>query len=143
MAIHPHILIVEDDDIDAEALIRAFKAHKVSNPITRVADGVEALAVLRGGKDKPPLSQPHLILLDLNLPRMNGLEFLSAVRQDEKLKQSIVFVLTTSNFEGDKTSAYTHNVAGYVLKDTDDHGFSDVIKLLDQYQSLVEYPQAL
>ncbi len=143
MAVYPHILIIEDDDIDAEALLRAFKSYKLPNPITRVADGVEALAVLRGSQGKPPLPEPHLILLDLNLPRMNGLEFLSAVRQDEKLKQSIVFVLTTSNFEGDKTSAYTYNVAGYVLKDTDDHGFSDVIKLLDQYQSIVEYPQQL
>lgn len=137
---YPHILLIEDDAIDAEALIRALKYYQIPNSVTHVFDGIEALAVLCGDKDKQPLPEPHLILLDLNLPRMNGIEFLHVIRQDEKLKSSVVFVLTTSNFDGDKIAAYRHQVAGYILKDSMDYGFSQVIKLLDQYQAIGEMP---
>lgn len=133
---YPHVLLVEDDDVDAEALIRAFKRHHMPNLVTHVVDGVEALAVLRGTNDKPPLPEPHLILLDLNLPRMSGLEFLTAIRQDEKLKHSTVFVLTTSYFEDDKLATAKHNIEGYVFKDDNNDGLSQVIQLLDLYQPL-------
>jgi len=138
---YPNILLIEDDDVDAEALIRAFKQHQAPNQLTHVVDGIEALAVLRGDQAKPPLPEPHLILLDLNLPRMSGLEFLSIIRQDEKLKHDIVFVLTTSNFDGDKFAAYIHNVAGYILKESPGYGFAELIHFLNQYQSLVELPK--
>lgn len=137
---YPHILLIEDDDVDAEAMIRAFKQHRVSSPVTHVVDGIEALATLRDNQAKQPLSYPHIILLDLNLPRMNGIEFLKVIRQDEALKNSIVFVITTSNFDGDKLAAYTYNVAGYVLKDNAEDGFLQIIDLLDHYQSVVELP---
>src|SRR4051794_22973039 len=91
-----HILLVEDDYIDAENIIRFFQHHHVTNPYTHVIDGVDALNVLRGEGGYARLPRPYLILLDINMPRMNGLEFLQALRRDPELKRSVVFVLTTS-----------------------------------------------
>ena len=80
---------VVDDEVDAEVVVRAFKKQKVSNPLTIVPSGVEALATLRGKVGHTPLSRPYLILLDINMPRMNGIEFLKELRQDQELCQKI------------------------------------------------------
>jgi CheY-like chemotaxis protein len=135
-----HILLVEDDRVDAEAITRAFRKVKIANPIQVVPDGVTALQTLRGHGDIPPLSRPYLILLDLNLPRMNGIEFLDALRRDPLLRDSIVFVLTTSNAETDKSAAYAYNIAGYLTKINAGVDFLLLVQLLDYYWSCVEFP---
>ncbi len=129
------ILLVEDDDIDVEAVIRGFKKNKIANPFTVAKDGIEALDILRDG-----IKQPYLILLDLNMPRMNGIEFLKALRKDPLLKTSIVFVLTTSDAEKDRWAAYEQNIAGYLLKSQAGKDFVHVINMLDHYWRYVEFP---
>ena len=84
-----HILLVEDDEIDAEAVVRAFRRQKIANPLTIVQDGIEALNALRGEGGHKKLLSPYIILLDINLPRMNGIEFLQALRTDPVLKLRI------------------------------------------------------
>jgi CheY-like chemotaxis protein len=135
-----HILLVEDDDVDAEVVIRAFRRKQISNPFTIVSNGIEALNVLRGEGGQPRLPRPFVILLDINMPRMNGLEFLHALRQDPELRRSIVFMLTTSNSDEDKVAAYNEQIAGYLLKSNAGEDFMNVIRLLDSYQCAVEFP---
>lgn len=130
------ILLVEDDDIDAQGIKRALRQLKVANPLYRARDGIEGLEMMR----KDLIDQPYLVLLDLNMPRMGGLEMLKALREDSKLTQSVVFVLTTSKDDEDKIAAYKEHIAGYILKSTLDTGFNDLVKLLDHYWRLVELP---
>ncbi len=130
------ILLVEDDDIDAMSVQRAFQRMKIANPIVRAKDGIEALDILlKGG-----IEQPYLILLDLNMPRMGGLELLDTIRNNPQLELSVVFVLTTSKDDEDKIKAYKHHVAGYIVKEKLDEGFEQLVKMLDHYWRLVELP---
>lgn len=135
-----HLLLIEDDQVDAEAIQRAFRQQRIANPFIVVPDGVEALKALRGEDDYDLVPRPYLILLDLNLPRMNGIEFLQAIRRDPELQRSIVFVLTTSDREEDKLAAYEEHVAGYILKSRAGEDFLEVIKLLRTYWRIVEFP---
>ena len=135
-----HILLVEDDAVDAEAVRRAFYKHKKTNPFTVVTDGIEALKVLRGEDGRERLPRPYVILLDINMPRMNGIEFLQALRADRELKVSVVFVLTTSDRDEDKLAAYCEQVAGYLLKTRAGVNFDDLITMFDAYWRIVELP---
>lgn len=130
------LLIVDDDDIDATALKRALHKLKLLNPLYRAADGIEALELLRTGL----IPKPYIILLDINMPRMNGLEFLEALRADPELTHSIVFVLTTSKSDEDIMAAYREHVAGYLLKQRMDSDFMQVVSLLDHYWRVIELP---
>jgi CheY-like chemotaxis protein len=136
-----HILLVEDDPVDAESIMRTFKRHPINTPFTHVVDGIEALHALRGEHGYDPLPKPYIILLDINMPRMNGLEFLSALRRDPTLRHSVVFVLTTSNREEDITAAYNQQIAGYLLKAKVSEDFLDFIKLLNLYRVMIEMPR--
>lgn len=135
------ILLVEDDDIDAEAIGRAFVKSKIANPIYRARDGIEALSMLRGTDGQQRLSRPYIILLDLKMPRMNGLSFLDELRIDEDLRNSVVFVLTTSSAEQDMVAAYEKFVAGYIVKSRAGSSFADLIGMLDYYWRVVELPK--
>lgn len=138
MAEHPlNILLVEDDDVDVMNVRRAFQRAHVSNPLHVAGNGLEALDMLRG--DTLPLDR-RLVLLDLNMPRMNGIEFLRAVREDAELRSLPVVVLTTSNDERDKVDAYNLNVAGYLLKPVTFSDFVDLMAALNKYWMLVEMP---
>ncbi len=130
------ILLVEDDDIDALSVMRAFSKLKIANPIVRAKDGIEALEILKNQE----IEHPYLILLDLNMPRMGGLELLNTLRHDPSLESSVVFVLTTSKDDQDKLAAYKQHIAGYIVKEKLDDGFEDLVKLLDHYWRLVELP---
>lgn len=130
------ILLVEDDDIDALSVIRAFSRLKIANPIVRAKDGIEALEILKNQE----IEHPYLILLDLNMPRMGGLELLNTLRNDPSLETSVVFVLTTSKDDEDKLAAYKQHIAGYIVKEKLDDGFEYLVKLLDHYWRLVELP---
>ncbi len=133
------VLLVEDNVIEHEAVRRAFKRERISNPITTAIDGIEALALLRGDGAEA-IARPYLILLDLNMPRMNGLEFLAELRADPELKDSVVFVLTTSRSDEDRVASYDFNVAGYIVKSDVGTGFMRLIGLLDHYWRIVEFP---
>ncbi|RYZ88117.1 MAG: response regulator [Moraxellaceae bacterium] len=130
------LLMIEDDDIDATALKRALSKLKLLNPIYRARDGLEAIEILRSGG----IPAPYIILLDLNMPRMNGLEFLEELRSDPTLTQTIVFVLTTSKSDEDILAAYREHVAGYLLKQRMDNDFLQVVSLLNHYWRIVELP---
>lgn len=136
-----HILLVEDDPVDAESIMRTFKRRQINTPFTHVVDGIEALHALRGEQGYDPLPKPYIILLDINMPRMNGLEFLSALRRDPNLRHSVVFVLTTSNREEDITAAYNQQIAGYLLKAKVSEDFLAFIKLLNLYRVMIEMPR--
>ncbi|MBP1853544.1 response regulator [Rhizobium halophytocola] len=134
------LFLVEDDDGDAKAVVRAFTRAKIANPIIRAIDGVEALEILRGqnGRDKP--SKPHLLLIDINMPRMNGIELIKNIRQDPNLKRLVVFVLTTSKRDEDRVAAYDLNVAGYILKQRAGEDFVQLVQMMDYYWRIVEMP---
>lgn len=131
-----HVLMVEDDDVDARVVEKAFKKARIANPVTRATDGLEALDMLKNGQIK----RPYLILLDLNMPRMGGLEFLAEIRADPDMHDSIVFVFTTSRDEQDRWQAYQHNISGYLVKDNAGSDFLDAINMLDHYWRVVEFP---
>jgi CheY-like chemotaxis protein len=135
-----NILLVEDDDVDQEAIQRAFRRQRIANPITVVSDGVHALSVLRGNDGYEPLPKPYIILLDINMPRMNGIEFLQQIRRDPRLESSIVFVLTTSDSDEDKLAAYDEQIAGYILKTRAGADFTHIISMLDSYWKIIEFP---
>lgn len=131
------ILLVEDDDVDAMGVDRALKKMRLANPMFRARDGVEGLALLRSGD----ISKPYIILLDLNMPRMGGLEFLEELRGDSELHKSIVFVLTTSKRDQEISAAYEKNIAGYIVKTTLNEDFDQLLGFLDHYWRLVELPE--
>ncbi|MBE0370667.1 response regulator [Pseudoalteromonas aurantia] len=133
-----NVLLVEDDDIDYMSIVRSFKKRKILNPITRAIDGVHALELLQTEKVK----KPFIILLDLQMPRMNGLEFLAAVRDNQQLSDSVIFVLTTSSNEQDIVQSYQKHVAGYFIKDGISTQFLDVIDVLDGYWRILKLPKA-
>jgi CheY-like chemotaxis protein len=133
------LLHVEDDDLCIMGLVRAFKVAKIVNPVRFAHDGIDALEMLRGTNGRGRLPRPYVILLDLNMPRMGGVEFLEELRKDEDLKKSIVFVMTTSGAEEDKVKAYDLGVAGYILK-TGSNAFLETAALLETYWRVVELP---
>ncbi len=135
-----NIMLVEDDEIDVMAVKRAFRELKIANPLYEASDGVEALELLRNTNGKT-VPRPYIILLDLNMPRMGGIEFVKELRADPALKSSIVFVMTTSAAEEDRINAYNLNVAGYVLKHSPGHSFIDAVAMLEHYWRIVELPE--
>ena len=135
-----NILLVEDDDGDAKAVQRAFQKAKIANPILRAVDGIEALDILKGANGKAKPAPPYLLLVDINMPRMNGIQFIQALREDEDLRHSIAFILTTSKRDEDKVAAYDLNVAGYIVKATAGQDFLSLVNLVDCYWRIVEMP---
>jgi CheY-like chemotaxis protein len=134
------ILLVEDDEVDRMAIRRAFRDLKIANPIIEAVDGIEALHRLRGENGHDPLPAPCLMLLDLNMPRMGGIELLEVLRSDPALRRMVVFVMTTSSAEEDRLHAYEKNVAGYVVKHRIGQDFLDSIAMLQAYWRVVEFP---
>ncbi|MBO6518959.1 MAG: response regulator [Rhodospirillales bacterium] len=134
------LLLVEDDDVDIAAVRRALKVLKIENPLHVARDGVEALAILRGENGGEKLPRPYIIMLDLNMPRMDGREFLQEVRRDVALQDAVIFIMTTSRDDDDKRTAYDHHVAGYIVKEDPIGSFRETINLIDHYARLVELP---
>lgn len=130
-----NILLVEDDEIDVMNVRRAFERAGIAAGLWTAADGVEAMAALRG-EDFPRARR--LVLLDLNLPRMSGGEFLRALRADAALAPTPVVVLTTSDAQRDREHAFRHNVAGYLVKPTRFADFMELMTALDRFWSLSE-----
>ncbi|KFE71964.1 response regulator [Hyalangium minutum] len=132
-----NILLVEDDEVDVMNVQRSFKKNNISNPLYVAGNGVEALEMLRSGSVP---STNRLILLDINMPKMNGIEFLRALRADPALRTSPVVVLTTSNDDKDRMESFQLNVAGYLLKPVTFNSFVDLMLALNKYWMLVEMP---
>ena len=130
------ILLVEDDQVDAMTVKRALKEIKVTNTLNIVKDGEQALAFLKNSDN----DTPGIILLDLNMPRMNGIEFLKIAKKNENIKKIPVVVLTTSRDEQDKVDSFNFGVAGYMIKPVGYQKFIEVIKTIDLYWTLSELP---
>lgn len=123
------ILLIEDDVVDVMTVQRAMRELKVPNPLRVVSNGEEALVALRD----PAQSLPGLILLDLNMPRMNGIEFLGLIKQDAQLRRLPVVVLTTSKEANDRLRSFDLGVAGYIIKPVEYDRFVDVMRAVEQY----------
>lgn len=131
-----NLLVVDDDAIDVMTVKRGLAKAGVSHRLLEASNGVEALAVLRG--DVMPMER-RLVLLDINMPRMSGLEFLRELRADPSIAATPVVVLTTSNQEQDRREAHRLHVAGYFLKPLEYSTFVDLLSTIDRYWSAVQY----
>ncbi len=136
-------LIVDDNELDVEKVERGFQRLKISNPLIRANDGFEALEVLRGSDTVTKLARPYVILLDVNMPRMNGIEFLKELRADSALADSAVVVLTTSDRIEDVEAAYENQVAGYIVKPISRDDILTALSKLDAYWNLCALPASV
>jgi CheY-like chemotaxis protein len=130
------ILLVEDDQVDVMTVMRALKEIHVTNPVVNLENGEQALKYLRD----PNNAKPCIILLDLNMPIMNGIEFLQVAKQDAQLKRIPVVVLTTSEEQQDKINSFDLGVAGYMAKPVDYRQFVEVMRSIDAYWTISEMP---
>jgi CheY-like chemotaxis protein len=138
-----NILLVEDDELDVMNVHRAFKKNNITNPLYVAGNGLEALDMLRGRANAAGQKMPRdrrIILLDLNMPKMGGIEFLRELRNDPELRLITVIVLTTSDEERDKVDAYNLNVAGYILKPVTLSAFIEIMATLNKYWTVSELP---
>ncbi len=131
------ILLVEDDRVDVMTVKRALKELNVPNPLKVAGNGEEALEYLEDQSNP----KPGIILLDLNMPKMNGIEFLKVVKQDEALRRIPVVVLTTSKEEQDRVASFDLSVAGYIIKPVDYVQFVEVMRAINTYWTLSELPE--
>lgn len=132
-----HLILVEDDDVDAEFVVRVLRQSGIGAPVTLFRDGLEALEALRGPQRTWLMTRPLIILLDLSMPRLDGLEFLDSLRSDPELQSSTVFVLTQSSRSEDIQAAYDRQVAGYLVKSNLGEDYSLLPHLLMTYCRLV------
>ena len=130
-------LIVDDDDVAVMGMKRAISKIGLTNPTEVARDGEEALSIIR---DRQNDLKPYIVTLDLNMPRMGGLQFLEEVRRDPALQDSVIFVVTTSDAPADITQAYAKNIAGYVVKDNAYETLKQAIDMLKSYVSVIRLP---
>jgi len=130
------ILLVEDDQVDIMTIMRSLKEIHVANPVVSKENGEDALAYLQN----PDNARPCIILLDLNMPIMNGIEFLKMAKQDDQLKSIPVVVLTTSEEQQDKVNSFNFGVAGYMAKPVDYRQFVEMMRSIDMYWTISEMP---
>lgn len=133
-----HVLLVDDDEVDVMNVQRAFKKNNIVNPLYIARNGLEALERLRQTGPGAIPKERRLVLLDLNMPKMNGLEFLREIRNDAELRSLAIVVLTTSDDDRDKVEAYQFNVAGYILKPVTFPAFVETLATLNKYWSISE-----
>lgn len=131
------ILLIEDDTVDVMTVRRAIRELKISNPLKVVGNGEEALAYLHDSTQEIP----GIILLDLNMPRMSGIEFLQVAKNDSSLKRIPVVVLTTSQEQQDKVESFKLSVAGYMTKPVDYTKFVEIIHAIHSYWTISELPE--
>ena len=132
-----NILLVDDDELDVMNVQRAFRKNNIQNPLFVAHDGIEGLERLRDGTVP---EDRRLVLLDLNMPRMSGIEFLREVRADPALRNTSVVVLTTSAEDRDRVEAYDLNVAGYIIKPVTLLSFIEIMATLNKYWAVNELP---
>jgi CheY-like chemotaxis protein len=133
------VLIVDDDDVAAEGIIRGLRRHGFAGRVLWVTDGLTALDVLRG-EHAEELVEPRVVLLDLNMPVLDGFGFLEQLRADPRLHSTVVFVLSTSSRSNDMLRAYEHHVAGYMVKSSVGPQFAQLAEVLESYAAAVVLP---
>ena len=134
------ILLVEDDDVDALTVDRCLKQAKITNTMVRAKDGVEALEMLRGTHARTRLAAPYLLLVDIRMPRLDGIGLINEIRRDPQLTRTVIFILTTSDADRDKMAAYDAHVAGYIVKTGSGDQFLTLATMLNYYLVIVEPP---
>lgn len=134
------VLLVEDDDVAAESVQRSLRKAGLTLNVVWAEDGEQALQLLRGADADRRVPRPRVTLLDLNMPRMNGFEFLQALRADAALRDDVVFVLTTSDADTDRMRAYHEHIAGYMVKSAVGPQFSRLVQLLTVYHAGMRLP---
>lgn len=137
-----NVLLVEDDDVAAESVLRGLSRVGLNLPVVWAEDGGVALQMLRGSDGRRKVERPRLVLLDLNMPRVDGFEFLRQLRADPELHDDVVFVLTTSDTESDRRRAYHENIAGYMVKAAVGPQFARLAQVVAGYQAAVHLPDA-
>lgn len=135
------VLIVDDDDVAIEGVLRSFKRHKVQCSTLAAGDGREALAILQGKHPTKRISSPYIVLLDLNMPGMDGFQFLQALRADPELKRTVVFILSTSARTQDMCRAYDEQVAGYMVKSSVGPQFARLADFIGKYAGTQNLPR--
>jgi len=130
------VMLVEDDQVDVMTVRRAFKDLKITNQLITATNGEEALKILRNGIS----DFPCIILLDINMPKMNGHEFLSAIKKDDRLKMIPVIMLTTSAEEKDRAAGFSQNLAGYMIKPVDYNDFVELLRTINSYWAFSQLP---
>ncbi len=134
------ILLAEDDDIDAKTVTRGLASARIANPLVRVRDGVEALELLRGTNNNKKLEPPYLLLVDIRMPRLDGLGLVRAIRADPNLQRTIIFMLTTSESDRDRAAAYDSHVAGYIVKSDTEDQYHRLASMIEYYLMIVAPP---
>lgn len=134
------VLLVDDDDVALEGVVRSFRKHGVPCRAITAGDGQEALDILRGMHPWKALETPVIVLLDLNMPGMDGFQFLEAVRADPELKRTVIFVLSTSSRDQDRYRAYNEQVAGYMVKSAVGPQFCLLAEFMTKYTSTQKLP---
>lgn len=136
------LLLVEDDEVDAETVMRGLAAARLVNPVVRARDGIEALEFLHGTNGRKKIRSPYVLLVDIGLPRLDGLGLIRRIRSDRALQRTVVFVLTTSDSDEDRAAAYDEHVAGYIVKSSSKDQFLRLASMLDYYLLIVSPPPA-
>lgn len=134
------ILLVEDDDIDAMTVVRGLTSAKIANPLVRAHDGIEALEMLLGTNNRPKLPPPYVLLVDIRMPRLDGLGLIREIRSNPVLQRTIIFVLTTSNTDRDRAAAYDSHVAGYIVKSDTPDQYLRLASMIEYYLLIVAPP---
>ena len=133
-------LIVDDDQVSIMSIERAIKKLRLVNPLRTASNGQEALDILRGEHGQTQIEAPYVVILDLDMPEMNGIEFLEEIRKDPDLRSAVIFVLTASDAPEDVTLAYEKNIAGYVVKENAYDTFRQTLSMIDTFSSVVVLP---
>jgi len=132
------VLVIDDDDVAVQAVVRSLEKQQIDLPVVSAADGAEALRLLRGEDSSRSICSPLMILLDLNMAGMSGIEFLESMRSDPKLHHNVVFVWTTSDSHNDREAAYARHVAGYMVKSSNDRRHAYLAGLLQLYREHIK-----
>jgi CheY-like chemotaxis protein len=136
------VLVIDDDDVATESVLRSLRHCQIMLNCVTAEDGMEGLEILRGEHPSKKVVNPMVVLLDLNMPRMDGLEFLTEIRADAILHSTVIFVLTTSSRDADRSQSYQSNIAGYMVKSEVGPQFAKLARLLAAYGDAVSLPGA-
>lgn len=134
------ILLIDDDDVSLESTERSLRRNGPPVKIHTATNGLEGLAALRGEGPDGPLPKNLIVLLDINMPVMNGFEFLAELRNDPALRSTVVFVLSTSDSVSDRLRAYDSIIAGYMVKSSLGPQLANLTRLVEHYDETVSFP---